>query len=195
MHWGQWCLKKANQQDKHLDHYWGQCCSKTVSDLMNFSSNWWATLHLKDIFISSSWFIISNMAIDRCGHTVAFERIWKRCAHHQDWRWTKDVPEGHFHSIIFWNMASNWWGYMNKCNWMVKGCTHQDWLWDHLVLKLEGALHRMNMGDKMNIIDDATAFLFTIWFDKLREIHEKEHWAYNDESFTASYEMHVWTIG
>jgi hypothetical protein len=30
------------------------------------------------------------------------------------------------------------------------------------VLKLEGALHRMNMGDKMNIIDDATAFLFTI---------------------------------
>jgi len=63
------------------------------------------------------------MAIDRCGHTVAFEQIWKRCAHHQDWRWTKDVPEGHFHSIIFWNMASNWWGYMNKCNWMVKRCT------------------------------------------------------------------------
>jgi hypothetical protein len=53
----------------------------------------------------------------------------------------------------------------------------------------------MNMGDKMNIIDEATAFLFTIWFDKLREIHEKEHWAYNDESFTASYEMHVWTTG
>jgi hypothetical protein len=39
----------------------------------------------------------------------------------------------------------------------------------------------MNMGDKMSIINDATAFLFTIWFDKLREIHEKEHWAYNDE--------------
>jgi hypothetical protein len=77
--------------------------------------------------------------------------------------------------------------------WILEGCTHQDWLWDHLVLKLEGALHRMNMGDKMNIIDDATAFLSTIWFDKLREIHEKEHWAYNDESFTASYEMHVWT--
>jgi len=65
----------------------------------------------------------------------------------------------------------------------------------NICYQLEGALHRMNMGDKMNIIDEATAFLFTIWFDKLREIHEKEHWAYNDESFTASYEMHVWTTG
>jgi len=53
----------------------------------------------------------------------------------------------------------------------------------------------MNMGDNMNIIDDVETFLSTIWFNKLREIHEKEHWAYNDESFTASYEMHVWTIG
>jgi hypothetical protein len=61
------------------------------------------------------------------------------------------------------------------------------------ILEIKDALHRMNMGDKMNIIDDATAFLFTIWLEKLREIHEKEHWAYNDESFTASYEMHVWT--
>jgi len=61
------------------------------------------------------------------------------------------------------------------------------------VLKLEGAFHRMNMGDKMNIIDDATAFLFTIWFNKLREIHGEEHWAYNEEPCTTSYEMHVWT--
>jgi hypothetical protein len=30
------------------------------------------------------------------------------------------------------------------------------------VLELKEAFHRMNMGDKMNIIDDATAFLFTI---------------------------------
>jgi hypothetical protein len=56
-------------------------------------------------------------------------------------------------------------------------------------------LYRMSMGDKSNIIDEAETFLSTIWFDKLREIHEKEHWAYNDESFTASYEMHVWTTG
>jgi len=57
----------------------------------NPSSNWWAALHLKDIFISSSWFIISNMAMtfERCYRIVAFE-------------------------------------------WMLGGCTHQDWLWDHL---------------------------------------------------------------
>jgi hypothetical protein len=30
------------------------------------------------------------------------------------------------------------------------------------VLELKGALHRMNMGDKMNIIDDANSFHFTI---------------------------------
>jgi hypothetical protein len=30
------------------------------------------------------------------------------------------------------------------------------------VLELKGALHRMNTGDKINIIDDANAFLFTI---------------------------------
>ena len=57
------------------------------------------------------------------------------------------------------------------------------------------ALHRMNMGDNMNIIDDVETFLSTIWFNKLRGIHEKDHWAYNDESFTASYEMYVWTTG
>jgi hypothetical protein len=39
------------------------------------------------------------------------------------------------------------------------------------ILKLEGALHRMNMGDKMNIIDDATAFLFTIRLEELRGIY------------------------
>jgi hypothetical protein len=30
------------------------------------------------------------------------------------------------------------------------------------ILKLKGALHYMNMGDKLNIIDDANAFLFMI---------------------------------
>jgi hypothetical protein len=43
----------------------------------------------------------------------------------------------------------------------------------------------------MNIIDDANAFLFMIWFDKLRGIHGEELWAYNDEPFTVKYEMHV----
>jgi hypothetical protein len=36
------------------------------------------------------------------------------------------------------------------------------------ILNLKGALHRMNIGDKMKIIDDANAFLFTIYFNKLR---------------------------
>jgi len=45
----------------------------------------------------------------------------------------------------------------------------------------------------MNTIDDANAFLFTIWFDKLGGIHGEELWAYNDEPFTAKYEMHVRT--
>jgi hypothetical protein len=47
----------------------------------------------------------------------------------------------------------------------------------------------------MNIIDDASAFLFIIRFDKLRGIHGEEHSVYNDEFFITSYEMHVWTTG
>jgi hypothetical protein len=57
-----------------------------------------------------------NMAIDRCRHTVAW--ILKRCTHHQDWRWTKDVPEGNFHIIIFWNMAIDRCGHTVAFEWM-----------------------------------------------------------------------------
>jgi len=32
----------------------------------------------------------------------------------------------------------------------------------------------MSMGDKSNIIDEAEAFLFTIWLDELRRTYEKE---------------------
>ena len=60
------------------------------------------------------------------------------------------------------------------------------------ILKLKCALHRMNMGDNMNIIDDAKSVIFTIWFDKLRGIHREIHRAYNDELFTAKHEIHVW---
>ena len=38
---------------------------------------------------------------------------------YRQWR-NKDVLEGHFHIIIFWNMASNRWRYIDECNWMVK---------------------------------------------------------------------------
>jgi len=126
------------QENEHSNHCWGQYCSKTVCDIVNFSINWWATLHLKDIFISSSWFIISNMAMtpDRCYQVSAFEWTSKD-AHHQDWLWDH----------LFW---------ISKAHFTA-------WIW------------------VMNIIDDANAFPFMIWFDKLRGIHGEEHWAYNDE--------------
>jgi len=40
-----------------------------------------AKMYLKDIFISSSWFIISNMAmtIERCYHMIAFEWMLEGC--------------------------------------------------------------------------------------------------------------------
>jgi len=58
-------------------------------------------------------------------------------------------------------------------------------------LKLKCALHHMSMGDKSNIIDEAQAVLFTIWLDELRRTYEERNWAYNDELFTAKYEMQV----
>ena len=108
-------------------------------------------LHLKDIFISSSWVTLWNMAMtpNRCYRMSAFE-------------------------------------------WTLKGCTPSGLTVRPSVLKIKYALHYMNMGDKLNIIDDANAFLFTIWFNKLRGIPWEEHWAFNKEPCTASYEMHVW---
>jgi len=41
------------------------------------------------------------------------------------------------------------------------------------ILNLKGALHCMNIGDKMKIINDTNAFLFTICFDKLSETIKK----------------------
>ena len=51
-------LEYKQMNDVQID--WGQFCSKTVCDLVNFSSTWWATLHLKDIFILV---ILWNMAM------------------------------------------------------------------------------------------------------------------------------------
>jgi len=34
-----------------------------------------------------------------------------------------------------------------------------------ICFEAQGALHRMNMSDKINIIDNANAFLFIIWLD------------------------------
>jgi hypothetical protein len=192
MHWGQWCSKKDNQWMSTFRSYWGQCCSKIVHDLVNPINN----RESKDTLEGNLYIVIFwNMAIDRCGHTVAFERIWKRCAHHQDWRWIKAALKGQSHIVIFWNMVINRCYCIVALEWMSERCTPPRLTVGPSILELKCALHRMNMGDNMNIIDDVKTFLSTIWFDKLREIHEKEHWAYNDESFTASYEMHVWIIG
>jgi len=81
-------LFEYRQMNEHVQINQGECCSKTVHGLVNFSSNRWATLHLKDIFISSSWFIISNMAMTfkRCIRIVAFEWMLEGRTH-QDWLW------------------------------------------------------------------------------------------------------------
>jgi len=82
----QWQRKKLvehQQMNKHSDHCWGQCCSKTVCDLVNFSNTWWATLHLKDIFI---WGYPLKHSYDsrQMLYAVAFEWMPEGCAH-QDW--------------------------------------------------------------------------------------------------------------
>jgi hypothetical protein len=44
----------------------------------------------------------------------------------------------------------------------LKGCTPSRLTVRPSVLKIKGVLHCMNMSDKLNIIDYANAFLFTI---------------------------------
>ena len=111
-----------------------------------------AKMYLKDIFISSSWFIISNIAmtIERCYHKIALNECWEDAPHPP--RLTVGPSD----------------------------------------LKLKCALHHMSMGDKSNIIDEAETLLFTIWLDELRRTYWERNWAYNDELFTAKYEMQVW---
>jgi len=108
--WGQWCLKKDNQMNKQTQIILG---AMVVKD--NPSSNWWTALHLKDIFISSSWFIISNMATTfkqryhivtfewswkdapiktDCG-TICFETQWCTSPHEYRW-WTSLIMSNHF---------------------------------------------------------------------------------------------------
>ena len=96
--------RKIINEQAHSDPYWGQCCSKTVHDLVNFSNTWWATLHLKDIFI--------------LGYPLK-------------------------HSYDSRQMLSR------SCIWMNVGRMHPPRLtMGPSVMKLECALHRMNMGDE-----------------------------------------------
>ena len=97
--------------------------------------------------------------------------------------------------VTLWNMAMT----PDRCyrvsafEWTLKECTPSRLTVRPSILKIKGALHGMNMGDKLDIIDEANTFLFTIWFNKIRGIHWEEHWAFNKELCTTSYEMHVWT--
>ena len=170
--------------------YWGQCCSKIVHDLVNPINN----RESKDI-LEGNLYIITfwNMGYQPMW---AYSCIWMNI---EKMHTTKTdcgnnaALEGQSHIVILWNMVIDR-CYHNFIEWISE--MHPPRLTvGPSILKLKCALHRMNMGDKMNIIDDVETFLSTIWFDKLRGIYEKEHWAYNDESFTASYEMHVWTTG
>jgi hypothetical protein len=73
------------------------------------------------------------------------------------------------------NMVIDRYGHTTECKWMLKRCTQSGLTVRPSVLKIKGALYRMNMGDKMNIIDDANTFLFTIWFDELRRTMKKNN--------------------
>jgi len=127
-------LFEYKQMNEHSDHCWGLCCSKTVCDLVNFNNTWWATLHLKDIFILG-YPLKHSYDSQQMSYAVAFE-------------------------------------------WMLEGCTHQDWLWDHLFWSSNA--HFTAWIWVMSIIDNSNAFLFTIWFDKLKGIYREELKAYND---------------
>jgi hypothetical protein len=86
---------------------------------------------------------------------------------------SKDIPEGHFHIVILWNMAIDRWGYTNEYNWMGKRCTPPRLTVGPSILKPKDALHHMSMGDKSNIIDEAETFIFTIWLNELRRSIKK----------------------
>jgi hypothetical protein len=73
------------------------------------------------------------------------------------------------------NMVIDRCGHTTECKWMLKRCTPLRLTVRPSVLKIKGALYRMNMGDKMNIIDDANTFLFKIWFDELRRTMKKNN--------------------
>ena len=93
-----------------------------------------------------------------------FNECWKD-AHHVDWLWDNAALEGHFHIITWvtlWNMIMT----PDKCyctaafKLILKGCTPPKLIMEQYILKPKGTLHYMNMGDRLNIIDDANAFLF-----------------------------------
>jgi hypothetical protein len=125
---------------------------------------------------------------------------WRKDAHHQGWLWDNAALEGHLHIVIL-GLPSRTWLWLPidvitiAFEWILERCTPPRLTVGQYVLKPKDSLHRMSMGDKSNIIDEAEIFIFTIWLDELRRIYWEEHWAYNHEPFTTSCEMHTWTTG
>jgi hypothetical protein len=46
----------------------------------------------------------------------------KTMQNHWDWLWGKNVPEGHLHVVILWNMDIDRCGHIVAFEWMIKGC-------------------------------------------------------------------------
>jgi hypothetical protein len=151
-------------------------------------------LHLRDNLVSSSWGYLLKHGSNKCYHIAAFEWMRKRCTPPRltveqcyTWRTISYChPLKHGYRQCYHTTT------LNECR---KGHPPRRLIVGQFVLKPKGALHRMSMCNKNNIIDEAETFLFTIWLDELRRIYWEEHWAYKYEPFTASYEMHVWMIG
>jgi hypothetical protein len=77
-----------------------------------------AKMYLKDIFISSSFETWISIYV---GILLHLNEWWKD-ANHQDWLWNKDIPKGHHHIIILWNMVIDWCGHMVTFEWILKRC-------------------------------------------------------------------------
>jgi len=69
----------------------------------------------------------------------------------------------------------------NCIEWMSEKAPTTKTDYETICFEAKCALHRMSIGDKSNIIDEAETFLFTIWLEELRGIYWEEHWAYNHE--------------
>jgi hypothetical protein len=67
MHWWQWCLKKANQQNKHSDHYWGTMLFK--------DSQWFSELQQQ---------LMSNAALE--GHFIIVNLGYPLEHGHDSWQ-------------------------------------------------------------------------------------------------------------
>jgi hypothetical protein len=59
----------------------------------------------------------------------------------------------------------------NYIEWMLERAPTTKTDYGTICFEAKYALHRMSIGDKSNIIDEAETFLFTIWLEELRGIY------------------------